>query len=308
MTDQPKIISASRRTDIPAFYSSWFMNRIREGFAIYPNPLFPGKTYRVDLRPQAVNGIVFWTRYPEPLMPYLKELDDRGYAYYFLISILNYPREIEPFRPSIGKTIQVVRKLSQTIGPDRVIWRYDPVILIPETTGLNFHIENFSWLVEQLSGVTEKVIVSIVDPYQKTVMDLKIKGQTASFDPDDYQKLLTEISLLAQKAGLILQSCAEPLMDISGIVPGRCVDAELIQTLSGLKTAKQQHIQRKGCLCQKSVDIGVTNTCLFGCRYCYATSDFQRARANYQKHDPHSPVIMDAPGSRPYRKCHWQKS
>jgi len=302
VADQPKIISASRRTDIPAFYASWFMNRIREGFAIYPNPMFPYKKHQVDLRPSAVNGIVFWTRYPAPMLPYLAELDARGYSYYFLVSILNYPRDIEPHTPSIKKTIDAVRMLSEKIGKHRVIWRYDPLILTQGKIDDNWHIHNFSWLLGNLWDVTEKVIISIIDPYQKTVEDLGDGAKGISYQPSDYHKLLMDMSKLTQKAGIRIQSCAEFDMGVPGIIAGGCVDAGLIETISGLKTSKQKHVQRKGCLCQKSVDIGVNNTCLFGCRYCYATSSYQTAQYNQKRHDPKAPSIADNPGFNQYRK------
>jgi DNA repair photolyase len=295
MPTQPKIVSASRRTDIPAFYAPWFMNRIREGVALYPNPLFPGKIHRVDLTPKAVNGIVFWTRYPKPLMPYLKELDQRGYAYYFLITILNYPREIEPRRVPIQKSIETVHALSQIIGPERVIWRYDPVMLASHKIDRSFHVENFSRLCEALAPSTRKVIVSVIDPYQKALSDLK--RWNISFNRVDYEDLFLEMVRISRKAGLTLQSCAEPFIKIPGVVPGRCVDAELIETLSGKKTSKAAHVQRKGCLCQKSVDIGIAHTCLFGCRYCYASSLDQIAQNNYRKHDPNSPRLIQTPHS-----------
>ena len=289
MSVQPKIVSVSRRTDIPAFYADWFMNRIREGFALYPNPIFPGKIHHVDLSPDAVNGFVFWTRYPTPLSPHLKELDNRGYAYYFLITLLNYPREIEPRRPPLNKSIQAIHALAQTIGPERVIWRYDPILIGSEKIDRNFHVKNFSRLCKTLSPATRKVVVSIIDPYQKAVFSLK--NLNISFKPVDYEPLLLEMVQIAKSFGLMIQSCAEPLIHLPGIIPGRCVDASLMEAISGKKTSKAGHIQRKGCLCQKSVDIGVARTCLFGCRYCYASSLDNPPIRHFKTHDPSAPIL-----------------
>ena len=302
MITQAKIISASRRTDIPAFYTPWFMNRIREGYAVYPNPMFPEKNHRVDLTPDAVSGIVFWTRYPQPLMPFLSELDSRGYTYYFMISLLNYPRHIEPQAPSPGRVISLIHDLAAIIGPQRVFWRYDPIILGPMVSA-GWHMENFSCLAKALSGATEKVIVSTVDPYHHTVNDMGGTLQGFQYDPGEYMVLLEKLAAVASQEGLIMQSCAEPDVGITGITPGRCVDAALMERLSGRKTSRQKHMQRKGCLCQKSVDIGVNNTCVFGCRYCYATSSQEIAVANYRGHNPEAPWITRTPQFNRYRKC-----
>src|SRR5512135_950390 len=123
------IISASRRTDIPAFYSRWFMNRVRAGYCTVPNPFNANQVKRISLLPEEVDVIVFWTRNPRPLFPFLKELDVRGVRYYFQFTLLDNPRSIDPKTPPAESALQTFRALSEQVGPARVIWRYDPLVL-----------------------------------------------------------------------------------------------------------------------------------------------------------------------------------
>lgn len=280
------IISASRRTDIPAFYSTWFMNRIREGEAIYKNPFFPEKKYTVDLSPEKVAGIFFWSRYPHPMFPHLAELSDRGYTYCFLYTVTGYPRNIEPRQPDIETTLSVFKTLSQTIGKTRVIWRYDPVLLNRKGVSPAFHRKNFEFLLKELTPFTSKVIISIIDPYKHTRAGIGDEREGVPYQPEAYISLVKMLADMAENHGLPIESCAEPSLHIPGITPGRCVDAVLMETLSGKKTSKAKHVQRKGCLCQKSIDIGAYNTCIFGCRYCYANQDHEKAITYFSHHDP----------------------
>ena len=136
------IISASRRTDIPAFYSEWMLHRLKAGYCTVANPFNRNQVSRISLRPEDVDAIVFWTRNPRPLMRYIPELDSQGYRYYFQFTILGYPREIDPKSPTAAAAVQTFHELSERLGPTRVIWRYDPIVF----TGLTppaFHRENF---------------------------------------------------------------------------------------------------------------------------------------------------------------------
>lgn len=160
---KPRIISASRRTDIPAFYAEWFMNRVRAGYCVYPNPLYPTKSYRVSLLPNDVLGIVFWTRHPAPLIPSLDSLNKAGFTYYFQYTITGYPRSIELRTPPIDVATKTFIELSRQIGPERVIWRYDPIILNRDL-GKDWHRDNFSRIADAVGGATMRVVVSVIDP------------------------------------------------------------------------------------------------------------------------------------------------
>jgi hypothetical protein len=291
------IISASRRTDIPAYYSDWFYNRILAGYCTVPNPFNPKQISFVDLRPEAVDAIVFWTRNPKPLFKYLSFLDSNGYKYYFQFTLNNYPRILEPFRPGFDLAIRNFKVLSSTIGKGKVIWRYDP-ILLSDVTPADFHIRNFEKIARELAGFTERVMISLVDEYRKTVRNLKaldIGYEGGVAKEGEMEKLLKMIAEIATSNGLKIFSCAEP-RDFShlGIFPGKCIDDELIRRELGveIKYVKDKG-QRKTCRCTVSKDIGANETCLMGCKYCYATTSRERAVANRQKrHDPLFPSIL----------------
>lgn len=279
------IISASRRTDIPAFYSEWLINRVRAGYCCYPNPLYPKKIHHVSLRPADIAGFVFWTRWAKPMLPSLACLDERGDTYYFLYTLLNYPRTVEKRTPVVEDAIADFCRLSQRLGKHRVIWRYDPIIIGGELTP-QWHVEVFRNLLGRIAPYTDTVIVSVVDPYQKTVKGFKKADLAISFPPSGYVDLFGEIVRLAQDQGIKVQSCAEEALSVPGVERGGCVDGRRIQLLSGQKVTGALHRQRPGCLCVRSVDIGANNTCSFGCCYCYATSNAQKAMEQQRNHNP----------------------
>ncbi len=160
------IISASRRTDIPAFYTPWLMNRIAAGYCTVPNPFNRNQVTRVSLLPEEVAAIVFWTRNPRPLLARLDELDARGFRYYFQYTILDYPRALEPKTPPVDAAVRTFRALADRLGPARVIWRYDPIVL-SLATDADFHRQRFAAIARQLRGSTQRVVVSVMDHYKK---------------------------------------------------------------------------------------------------------------------------------------------
>ena len=290
------IISASRRTDIPAFYARWFMNRIREGYCTVPNPFNPNQVSRISLKPEDVDIIVFWTRYARPLMPFLNELDDRGYRYYFLYTLLNNPRALEPKSPSHKRSLNTFQSLSNRIGLEKVIWRYDPIVFT-RITDPDFHRETYQRIAEQLKGYTGRSIISVVDIYRKARKRLKLLEEQGipilEIPEEDLGELMKNISASASMNGMEIQSCAEdPELASYGIQPGKCIDDGLIRRVFGLEmTHLKDPSQRSHCGCVASRDIGMYDTCLFGCLYCYATTRFDRARERHSKSAPHSPSL-----------------
>jgi hypothetical protein len=293
----PMMISASRRTDIPAFYAEWMVRRLREGYCTVPNPFNRDQVSRISLRPEDVDAIVFWTRNPRPLMPYLDELDSRGYRYYFQFTILGYPREIDPRSPAAATAVEALGELAERLGPRRVIWRYDPIVF----TGITppaFHQENFQRLAESLRGHTRRVVVSIVDMYRKIESRLrKLDGTPAAVRPWDAGELgplMRGLAGLAGENGMEIVSCAEEIdLRPFGILPGKCVDDRVIAEAFGINVpGSKDPAQRKACGCVVSRDIGMYESCLFGCQYCYATKSFDRAKANFDSHDPRSPSLL----------------
>ncbi len=295
------IISASRRTDIPAFYAEWFMNRIREGYCTVPNPFNPKQVSRISLKPEDVDVIVFWTRYASPLLPFLNELDERGYRYYFLYTLMNNPRALDPKSPSHKRSLNTFRILSNRIGREKIIWRYDPIVFT-RISDLNFHRETYQRIAEALKGHTGRCIISIVDIYQKATKRLKLleeQGIRIMEPPKEkFDELMKSMSDSAAMNGMDIQTCAEaPGLASHGIPPGKCIDDGLIRRVFGLDvTHLKDPSQRSDCGCVASRDIGMYDTCLFGCIYCYATTRLDRARERHGNHDPASPSLASRYG------------
>ncbi len=293
-----QIISASRRTDIPAFYSEWFMNRIRTGYCTVANPFNANQRAHVSLKPQDVQVIVFWTRNPQPLIKHLPDLDQKGYRYYFQYTMIGYPESIDSKSPPIDAAIKTFQELSGLIGKDRVIWRYDPILYSNETRP-EWHIKRISYLIEKLKLYTKRLVISLIDPYRKTKIrmdrEIGINFHLApdAFEVSAYDQLIELIAKEAHSAGLEVQTCAEEAdLELLGIKKGKCIDDGLIRKIWGVDASKRKDpSQRRLCGCVVSKDIGVNNTCLSGCRYCYATSGIKAAENNFKKHDPNAPSI-----------------
>lgn len=283
------IISASRRTDIPAFYSDWLMDRLREGFADVANPFNRAQTRRVDLKSESVDCIVFWTRNARPLIKYLRDLDRAGYRYYFLYTITGYPKVLEENLPPLRSAVSTFRSLSRMIGPARIIWRYDPIVL-SSITDEDYHIRNFENISEQLDGYMNRCIVSFVDYYRKIRARMKRLSAKENIewidnDPEVCLRLASKIADIAGGHGFVIQSCAEDIdLTSAGIVSGACIDGKLINCLFGLQQGynKDPH-QRAACNCVRSVDIGAYDTCGYRCLYCYANGSFRPPAADMRK-------------------------
>lgn len=291
------IISASRRTDIPAHYSEWFMNRVRARYCLVPNPFNRLQVSRVSLEPVDVDAIVFWTRNPRPLVPHLPELDGRGYRYYFLVTLMANPRQIDPGCPPVETAIQNFRRLADGIGPERVIWRYDP-ILLSTATDPGFHLNAYSQIARALKGYTHRSVVSIVRVYRKLrrrVSELAAQGiELLPHNEETLSALMGSLAETAAMNGMEIRSCADELdLQRCGIRPGKCVDDELISRVFGLNLeVGKDPCQRAQCGCVAGRDIGMYDSCPAGCIYCYAVASFEQARARYRQHNPEAPSLL----------------
>lgn len=288
------IISASRRTDIPAFYSEWFMNRIREEYVLNRNPFNANQIKKIILTPYQVDAIVFWTRNPKPLMKYLDELNEKGFNYYFQYTITGYPRELEKYTPHPTKAIETFIELSEKIGKEKVIWRYDPIIFT-EYTPFDEHIRLFEKISTHLENKTNKVVISFADPYKKITKKLEVvQYQDILENKNKLYELVKQISEIAKSRNMLIESCSEEIdLDYCGIKHGKCIDDELIEKLFNinLHIGKDKN-QRKECGCVQSVDIGMYNTCSHGCAYCYATFSDSTVEKNKLLHDKNSPLLI----------------
>lgn len=297
------IISASRRTDIPAFYSKWFMNRIQEGYYVKVNPFNVKQKKIVSLAPEDVTCIVFWTKNPKPLMQQLNKLDKLGYYYYFQFTLNDYPKELEPFLPSVTSRISIFKELSHTIGRNKVVWRYDPIIL-SNKTNVDYHINKFSQLAESLNGYTNRVVISFVDMYGKTknkFRHLEEKYGLNFYDilsqenEQNFIRLAQSFSKVAKENNMEIQTCAEKInLDPFGIRHGACIDSKIInEIISEEQNAlKKDKNQRNECLCVTSEEMGSYDTCKFHCSYCYAVRSEKTVKNTVKKYDPNSPLLI----------------
>lgn len=289
------IISASRRTDIPTYYSEWFFNRIRQGHVLVRNPMNPHQISKICLTPDVVDGIVFWTKNPIPMLSKLDLLKE--YMYYFQFTLNAYGQDIEPGVPSKNdEIIPAFQNLSDKIGANRVIWRYDP-ILLTKTYTAEYHIRYFEKLAKRLSPYTQKCTISFLDFYrntEKNLADLSVQKTTL----ETLESLAQSLAQIAHSYGLKIDTCAEKIdLQKYGIDHAHCIDGSLFAELLDcpLKTHKDKN-QRLECGCIESVDIGAYNTCQNGCRYCYANHNFKTVRTNAQKHHPSSPLLIGEVG------------
>ena len=288
------IISASRRTDIPNYYSDWFFNRLLEGFVYVRNPMNARQISKISLSPDAVDCIVFWTKNPFAMLPHLNRLKD--YNYYFQFTLTGYGKDVEPRLPDKKKTlIPVFRELSEKIGKERVIWRYDPILCSKKYTP-QYRLRAFSEIAECVCGYTEKVIVSFLDLYEKTkknVSDLCLNA----ISEEEMRALAADFAQIAKGHSLQIETCAEQI-DLSemGIAHGHCVDEKLIERIAGypLKGGKDKN-QREECGCFESIDIGAYNTCLNGCKYCYANYSEERVQNSRKNFSAASPLLCGEP-------------
>lgn len=289
------IISASRRTDIPAYYSEWFMNRIREGFVYVRNPMNIHQVSHVALTPEVVDGIVFWTKNPIPMLPRLDELKE--YMYYFQFTINAYGKDIEANVPNKNDMIiPAFRELSKRIGPERVIWRYDPILLTPKYT-IDYHVKYFEEIAKRLSGFTRRCVISFLDLYRNTRTNMK-GIDLRPLEDEEMKELALRFADIAGKYHLTVESCAERInLEQFGIAHGHCIDCGLFERLLGQKLdLGKDPNQREECGCMASIDIGMYNTCKNGCVYCYANHNSNAAARNYDRHDPCSPLISGVIG------------
>lgn len=284
------ILSVSRRTDIPSFYSEWFLNRIKEGFLYVRNPMNPHQVSRIDLSPELVDCIVFWTKNPQPMLDRLEEL--KGYTYYFQFTLTSYGRDVEENLPHKKHVmIPVFQTLSNKIGKERVIWRYDP-IFFSDTYTEEYHINAFRQIAEALRGYTDTCVISFLDMYAKIEKNMQALGMQEK-SPEEIKAFAKEICGIARENGMRMLSCAEKY-DLSecGIAPGHCIDKALVERIIGSPiTVGKDKNQRAACGCVESVEVGTYNTCKNGCKYCYANYSRESVMRNLKNYDPKSPLL-----------------
>jgi len=285
------IISASRRTDIPTYYSDWFFNRLKEQYVLVRNPMNIHQISKINLSPNVIDGIVFWTKNPLPMMPRLSEL--APYNYYFQFTLNAYGKDVEPHIPSKNKVIiPAFQKLSSIIGKERIVWRYDPIFFNKKYT-LEYHCKYFKRLAEKLGNYTEKCTVSFLDLYRNTARNI----EPLRIDDDSQlrqMEIMQRFSEIANEFGIYIDTCAERMdFEKFDISHAHCIDKERLERIGNYDLSiKKDQNQRQECGCISSIDIGSYNNCKNGCLYCYANYSHNTVTNNAKKHNPMSPLLM----------------
>ena len=289
----PVIISASRATDIPAFYADWFFRRLEKGYVRWRNP-YSGQDSYVSF--SNTRFIVFWSKNPAPLLPHLSKLKERGIGCYIQYTLNDYKDErLEPNVPALAQRIDTFRRLVDGLGIGAVVWRFDPLILT-DRINIDTLLEKIAHIADALTGYAEKLVFSFADieSYKKVSRNLRQSGiNYREWDEASMREFASRLSTRNRDDwNFKLATCAEAI-DLSeyGIEHNRCIDPELIRCLSAddvilqnfLYSAKTDSGQRKACGCILSKDIGAYNTCPHGCLYCYANTSSGSAIVNYRE-------------------------
>lgn len=280
------ILFASGRTDIPAFYSNWFINRVKVGFVDVRNPFNQKLVSRIYF--SDVDLIMFCSKNP---LPMINKLDILKVPVLFHVTITSYGKDVEPNIPDKRLIIEGVKKLSLVLGIDNVVVRYDPIFL-SDKYNVDYHIKAFDKLCKNLNGYVNKIIVSFMDEY-KNVRSNKNILKYRAFTREDYKKIGEAFSKSAHDNGMSVQTCFED-EDLTqyGFVKGECLSHELAYILTGKKFKSSNVRKEKKCECVQMVDIGDYNSCLHMCKYCYANYDEKAVSSNFKRHDDNSSLLI----------------
>lgn len=283
------IINTGGRTDTVHYYTDWLLKRFEEGYVLSRNPLFTNKVTRYELTPEAVDCVVFCSKNYTPILPHIGGIAEKFniYCYY---SITAYGRDVEPGVPSIEKSVETLIQLSEIVGRKKVAWRYDPVLLTQEYT-VERHLETFERLASQLAPYIDRCIFGFVEMYKKLEVNMPELEHISSEDMD---QLAQRFGSIASKYGISIQTCG-PSEDYSsyGINASGCMTLEILGNANGTEFRNLKHRgMREGCNCIESRDIGAYDTCVSGCKYCYANKSPRAASENYKLHDPNSPLLF----------------
>lgn len=283
------IISASRRTDIPAFYSEWMVNRLRERHVLVPYPRANGRLGSINLTPDHVDCIMFWTKNPEPMLDKLVTIDGLGFQYYFSFTITGYGDDMERNLPAKAHSIDTFLRLSEKLGPKRVDWRFDP-IQVGGQYSIEWHLNTFGEMCRRLQGATERCIINFIKPYRHLPHIQEASGSTI-------QETARGLMKISKAYQIPLHNCTDASdLQHLGFSSSSCIDKRKIEEICGYSIcAKKDPGQPKECRCIQSIDIGMYDTCANGCSYCYALTSNAKMRRQMAAHDPHSPLLSGHP-------------
>lgn len=284
------IVNVGGRTDIVNYYSEWLMNRINEGFAYSRNPLFRTSVYKISLKPEDVDCLMFCSKNYTPMLKYMGELNQK-YRMICHYTITAYGTDVEPNVPSIDASIKTLIELSQIVGKEKVLWRYDPVLLTKEYT-IQKHLETFETMAKQITPYVQRCIFSFVEMYKKLDCNMP---EIIPFTEEDKISILKGMGEIAKKYHLYLQTCGtDENYEKYDIHVSGCTTPEILELANGVKYKDVKgRFMRQGCHCIPSRDIGAYDTCLNGCKYCYANKNPDLAKENIKLHDKNSPLLLE---------------
>lgn len=283
------ILNTGARTDTVQYFSAWLLKRFEEGFVYARNPLFPNKVTRYELSPEKIDAVLFCSKNYAPIIPRIREITSK-YRTYFHYTITAYGKDIEPGVPPIEESVKTLAELSKIVGKEKIAWRYDPVLLTQKYT-IERHAQTFRWLCEQLAPHIDRCIFSFVEIYKKLQMNMP---ELIPLSESDMNTLAEILGKTAKKFGIHIQTCGTN-GDFSrfGIEKSGCATLEILGKANNCEFRKLKHKGlRAGCHCIESRDIGAYDTCLNGCKYCYANKNPQKAFENYKFHNPDSPILL----------------
>ena len=282
------ILHTGLRTDIPAFYPEWLKNRIEGGFALVRNPFNPNQITKYRISPDVVDVISFCTKNPAPFFPYMDVLKD--YAQCWFVTITPYGTDIEPHVPDKEQVMESFIRLSERVGKNAVIWRYDPIFILDKYT-VEFHLDAFEYMAKTLSGFTDTCIISFIDLYQKVKRNFP---KVREVSPEERITLAKEMVRIGKKYGILIKSCAEGTeLAAYGVDTSGCMTAPVYEKAAGF-TLNVPKIKgaRTECGCLLTCDIGAYHTCGHLCKYCYANDDAEKVKRNMKLHNPNSPFLI----------------
>lgn len=283
------IVNTGGRTDTVQYYSEWLLRRFAEGYVLSRNPLFPNKVSRIELSPDKVDCVVFCSKSYAPILPRLHEITSR-FRTYFYYTITAYGKDIEPGVPSIAESMETLIALSRMVGRMRVAWRFDPVLLAADYPAARI-LEIFAQMAPVLAPYIDRCIFSFVEVYKKLEVNMP---ELIPLSLEDMDMLARGLGEIAGENGILIQTCGTN-GDYSryGIHPSGCMTLEILGRANGVAFRNRKHRgMRHGCHCIESRDIGAYDSCLNGCKYCYANQTPQKARDNFRLHDPDSPLLL----------------
>ena len=282
------ILSIDFRTDIPAFYSEWLINRFNEGFVMFRNPASPNMVHKIILDNKHIEGIMWCSKDYLPILHDLKNITDK-FPSIFHYTITGYGKDIEPGVPNLEQSIYTFKELSQRYGKEKVIWRFDPIFYCKDF-GETETLKRFEKICKELHNYTDRVVVNFVSPYEKVKRHLP---EMVTMQPLMKKILLLNMYGICKKYDFKLQTCGNGLQfkDLQGIEVTGCLDEHALN-LIGIYPKSKNKATDWGCLCYPNTSIGEYNTCLHKCKYCYASADFDKCDDNFKMHDPKSPLLI----------------